>query len=225
MSYHSIMTMPRAISSGRDPLDTLRSYHALAPWGLHDLSALTGTLLEAAAVVPVNAAAGSRPSERTIRFYVAKGLVEAPDGRGTAAVYRYRHLLQVLAIKLRQMEGASLEQVGHEFAELTGDAVERRVASSLGPGLPAPEELGPLGAGRGPRGRTARALRRVPETEVARPAPGVRSVLVRRLAIAPGVELALDVSHPLFPHTASDDTVIRTVAEALHRLGNQATGR
>ena len=219
------MTLPRAVSSGRDPLDTLRSYHALAPWGLRDLSALTGTLLEAAAVVPVNAAAGSRPSERTIRFYVAKGLVEAPDGRGTAAVYRYRHLLQILAIKLRQMEGASLEQVGHEFAELTGDAVERRVAASHGPGLPGPGELGPLGAGRGPRGRTARALRQTPDPVMALPVQGTRSVLVRRLAIAPGVELALDVTHPLFPQTASDDTVIRAVAEALRALGDQATGR
>ena len=33
----------------------------------------------------------------------------ALDKRGTAAVYSYRHLLQVLAIKLRQMEGATLE--------------------------------------------------------------------------------------------------------------------
>src|SRR5690348_17448992 len=92
-----------------DPLATLREYRALAPWGLRDLAALAGGILDASGVVPVNAAARARPSERTIRFYVARGLVSPPDGRGTAAVYSYRHLLQVLAIKLRQMEGATLE--------------------------------------------------------------------------------------------------------------------
>ena len=84
----------------------------------------------------MNAAARARPSERTIRFYVARGLVSPPDGRGTAAVYSYRHLLQVLAIKLRQMEGATLESMLKEFAGLTGDLIERRAATALGPGLP-----------------------------------------------------------------------------------------
>ena len=49
---------------------------------------MAGTLLEASGVVPVNVAARARPSERTIRFYVMKGLVDPPEGRGTAAVYR-----------------------------------------------------------------------------------------------------------------------------------------
>ena len=87
-------------------------------------------------MVPVNAAARARPSERTIRFYVGRGLVSPPDGRGTAAVYSYRHLLQVLAIKLRQMEGATLEALTRELTGLTGDLIERRVASPSAPGCP-----------------------------------------------------------------------------------------
>ena len=134
------MTIPFPLSaagaSARDPLQTLRAYHGLAPWSLRDLAAIAGTLLEASGIVPVNVAARARPSERTIRFYVMKGLVDPPEGRGTAAVYRYRHLLQVLAIKLRQMEGASLEVLAREFTDLTGDVLERRVAAVLGPGLP-----------------------------------------------------------------------------------------
>ena len=62
------------------------------------------------------AAARALPGERTIRFYVARGLVSPPEGRGTAATYGYRHLLQVLAIKLRQMEGATLDSLGKELA-------------------------------------------------------------------------------------------------------------
>ena len=106
----------------------------------------------------MNAAARARPSERTIRFYVARGLVSPPDGRGTAAVYSYRHLLQVLAIKLRQMEGATLETMTREFAGLTGDLIERRVAGVLGPALPRPDRLALLQAPGTGRGRVGRAV-------------------------------------------------------------------
>jgi hypothetical protein len=95
-----------------DPLITLREYRQLAPWNLRDLATVTGAILEASGIRPINAVANARPNERTIRFYVTRGLVTPPDGRGTAATYTYRHLLQVLSIKLRQMEGATLKDIG-----------------------------------------------------------------------------------------------------------------
>ncbi len=218
------MTSPASAAvPGRapEPFDALRAYHALAPWSLRDLAALTGTVLEASGVVPVNSAARARPSERTIRYYVAKGLVEAPDGRGTAAVYRYRHFLQVLAIKLRQMEGASLETIGREFADGTGDAMERRVAQALGTGLPLPEDLGRLDTPLPARGRAGRALRVRADGDGSEE---VRSVLVRRVRVAPGAELALDATHPLFRHVGTDGTVARDVAEALDALVGRLDG-
>src|ERR671917_156893 len=159
---------PAPSAASPDPLTTLREYRALAPWGLRDLAALAGGILDASGVVPVNAAARARPSERTIRFYVARGLVSPPDGRGTAAVYSYRHLLQVLAIKLRQMEGATLEAMTREFADLTGDLIERRVAGALGAALPRPDRLpllqgpGADRGGAGGRGADRRAAPRPP---------------------------------------------------------------
>ncbi|MGH7698911.1 MAG: MerR family transcriptional regulator, partial [Gemmatimonadales bacterium] len=98
--------MTEAVRS--DPLHVLREYRNLAPWNLRDLSAVVGAVLEASSVTPINAAARATPSERTIRFYVTRALVSPPEGRGTAATYSYRHFLQVLHIKLRQMEGATL---------------------------------------------------------------------------------------------------------------------
>ncbi len=191
-----------------DPLTTLREYRALAPWGLRDLAALAGGILDASGVVPVNAAARARPSERTIRFYVARGLVSPPDGRGTAAVYSYRHLLQVLAIKLRQMEGATLESMVKEFATLTGDLIERRAASALGPGLPPPGHLPLLrtpGTGRGRVGRAVLAW--------LAPVEGMSaaSSTCRRIAVAPGVEVLIDEQHPAL--RLNGDTAI--IAEAL----------
>jgi hypothetical protein len=197
-----------------DPLTTLREYRALAPWGLRDLAALAGGILDASGVVPVNAAARARPSERTIRFYVARGLVSPPDGRGTAAVYSYRHLLQVLAIKLRQMEGATLESMVKEFATLTGDLIERRTASALGPGLPPPGHLPLLrtpGTGRGRVGRAVLAW--------LAPVEGMSSSC-RRIAVAPGVEVLIDEQHPAL--RLNGDTAV--IAEALRQALTAVVG-
>jgi hypothetical protein len=70
-----------------------------------------------------------------VRFYVANGLLDRPEGTGTAATYNYRHLLQLLAIKIRQREGQTLELIRKEMRDITGDALERRVATWLAPAL------------------------------------------------------------------------------------------
>lgn len=179
--------------AGGDPLAILREYRALAPWGLRDLAAVAGAILDASGIVPLNAAARAHPTERTIRFYVSRGLVSPPEGRGTAAVYSYRHLLQVLAIKLRQMDGATLDTIVQESAGLTGDIVERRVAQALGATLPPPSRLALLQAPGTGRGKVARAL----QAWIAPPDAADRGGLWRRIPVAPGIELFLDDQHPL----------------------------
>jgi len=84
---------------------------------------------------PTNASARAMPSARAVRFYVANGLLDRPEGAGTAATYGYRHLLQLLAIKIRQREGQTLDAIKQEMRDVTGDALERRVAQSLTPAL------------------------------------------------------------------------------------------
>ncbi len=84
---------------------------------------------------PTNASARAAPSARAVRFYVASGLLDRPEGAGTAATYNYRHFLQLLAIKIRQREGATLATIKREMKEFAGDALERRVATSLAPAL------------------------------------------------------------------------------------------
>jgi DNA-binding transcriptional MerR regulator len=209
------MTAGLTTSAPADPLTTLREYRALAPWGLRDLSALAAGLLDASGVVPVNAAARARPSERTIRFYVTRGLVSPPDGRGTAAVYSYRHLLQVLAIKLRQMEGATLEALSKELAGMTGDLIERRVATALGSALPRPERLALLqGPGTG-RGRVGRAvLGWLTPVEGAATAGSV----CRRIAVVPGIELLIDEQHPVLRLNGDIEAITAAIRQALTDL-------
>lgn len=205
------MTAPATAS---DPLTTLREYRALAPWGLRDLAALAAGVLDASGVVPINAAARALPSERTIRFYVARGLVNPPDGRGTAAVYSYRHLLQVLAIKLRQMEGATLEAMVREFADLTGDLIERRVAATLGAGLPRPDRLPLLQTPGTGRGRVGRAV-----LGWLAPVEGAaESAVCRRLLVAPGIEVIIDEQHPVIRLNGDTAAITEAFRQALTGL-------
>jgi DNA-binding transcriptional MerR regulator len=179
-----------------DPLGTLRQYAALAPWSLRDLSSLAGAILEASATFPVNATARQLPTERTIRFYVTRKLVSPPEGRGTAATYGYRHLLQVLAIKLQQMEGATLETLGREFAATPGDVLSdgspRPWARDC---LSRPASLAAVAAA--PR---ARSVGRFTPGSAAPPREPTttRPRTWRRILLGRGAELLVDDEHPLF---------------------------
>jgi DNA-binding transcriptional MerR regulator len=117
------------------PVALLRAHARHAPWNARGLAAHVTALVDAAGMRPTNASARAAPSARSVRFYVANGLLERPEGTGTAATYNYRHFLQLLAIKIRQREGQTLETIKEELKGFTGDALERRVASSLGPAL------------------------------------------------------------------------------------------
>ncbi|MCC7194477.1 MAG: MerR family transcriptional regulator [Gemmatimonadaceae bacterium] len=113
----------------------LRAHARQAPWNARGLAAHVTALIDAAGIRPTNASARAIPSARAVRFYVATGLMDHPEGRGTAATYHYRHLLQLLAIKIRQREGRTLDGIRAELSGLAGDALERRVAAALGPAL------------------------------------------------------------------------------------------
>ena len=208
-------------AAATDPLLAIREYRQLAPWSLRDLATVAGAVLDASGIRPINAAASAYPNERTIRFYVTRGLVSPPDGRGTAATYSYRHLLQVLAIKLRQMEGATLATITKELAETTGDVLERRVASSLGPGVPAPSRLPLTANDAAPRGRAGRALRALLSRPEADPQQlsGGRWL---RMPVARGLELHVHEDHPLARRGVSEADLADAIRLVTARLLGEA---
>ncbi len=177
-----------------DSLLTLREYARLAPWNIRDLATLAGGILDASGITPTNAAAQTRPSDRTIRFYVTRRMMSGPEGRGTAATYGYRHLLQVLAIKLRQMEGATLTAIAKELGESPGDVLEKRVATALG-SIPGPQDLDYAERG-APRGRVARELSDQARRSAATDGPAAASGAWYRVALGDGAELVLRADHP-----------------------------
>lgn len=125
------------------PIPLLRAHARHAPWNARGLAAHVTSLVNGAGMRPTNAAARAEPSARAVRFYVASGLLDHPDGTGTAATYNYRHLLQLTFVKIRQREGQTLDRIREELKELAGDALERRVASSLAPALGAGADTTP----------------------------------------------------------------------------------
>lgn len=120
------------------PVQLLRLHARHAPFNARSLAAHATALTDAAGLRPTNASARAAPSARAVRFYVANGLLDRPDGTGTSAIYHYRHLLQLLAIKIRQREGQPLDAIKREIRESAGDALERRVATALAPALQGP---------------------------------------------------------------------------------------
>jgi DNA-binding transcriptional MerR regulator len=212
-----------------DALLALREYAKLAPWNIRDLSTIAGGILEASGVTPINAAAQSKPSDRTIRFYVTRRLLSAPDGRGTAATYGYRHLLQLLAIKLRQMEGVTLVAIAKELAEAPGDVLEKRVVAALGT-VPQPNELEvePRGT---PRGRVARVLHQRGAAAEQRSAADKASAAIAapsegagwfRIAIGEALVVSIRTDHPAARGPLVLHRVAAAVAAALAESAEEA---
>jgi DNA-binding transcriptional MerR regulator len=202
-----------------DPLLTLREYAKLAPWNIRDLAALSGGILDASGVTPINAAAQSRPSDRTIRFYVTRHLMSPPEGRGTAATYGYRHLLQLLSIKLRQMEGATLATITKDITEAPGDVLEKRVASSLGT-LPSPEELDFRGHV-APRGRVARAVNQRSASNGGQDGAAPAGAWYR-IALDDGAEVSLRQDHPAARTAALRQRLADRVTRVVRDLSSES---
>jgi DNA-binding transcriptional MerR regulator len=175
------------------PISLLRAHAKQAPWNARGLAAHVTALVDAAGVRPTNASARAAPSARSIRFYVANGLLARPEGTGTAATYNYRHFLQLLAIKIRQREGVTLEVIKREMAEFTGDALERRVAASLAASL----------------GVTVETRRQAADDE---PPPSWR-----RVSVADGVELHVRDDSP----AARDDALVAMREAVRAALGRE----
>lgn len=71
----------------------------------------------------------SVPDERTIRYYLAEGLIQAPEEKqGTASVFSYLNLLQLLTIKKLQAEHLPIRKI----RELVAGKTEPELETLLG---------------------------------------------------------------------------------------------
>lgn len=69
------------------------------------------------------------PDERTIRYYLSEGLIQPVDEKqGTASVFGYLHLLQLVAVKKLQAEHLPIKKI----RELVSGKDEQQLESLLG---------------------------------------------------------------------------------------------
>ncbi len=74
------------------------------------------------------------PDERTIRFYMNRGLIDKPEKyRGTSAVFSYRHILQVVSIKYLQSEYLPLKKIKAMLSGLSDKEMEDILLGGIGP--------------------------------------------------------------------------------------------
>jgi DNA-binding transcriptional MerR regulator len=65
------------------------------------------------------------PDERTIRYYLAEGLIQAPEEKqGTASVFGYMNLLQLVAVKKLQAEHLPIRKIRELMAGKSAQALE-----------------------------------------------------------------------------------------------------
>lgn len=155
------------MASGAEPLVTLRRHGADAPWAIGDLAVLADRLLVAAGAPP------PKPTtDRTVRFYVSRGVIQVPFGRGRGSTWGYPHLIELLAARLAQLDGEGLEAIAERRVRRSAAALEQHVATRLAVPLPAPRDAEP-------------------------PPAAPVSVGWRRFTPAEGAELHLREDHPL----------------------------
>ena len=179
--------------------------------GLPEFARVSGQLVAELQLEQQRGTVTSVPDERTIRYYLAEGLIQTPEERqGTASVFSYLNLLQLLTVKKLQAEHLPIRKI----RELVAGKSEQELETLLGV--------------RGPSGKKTEAKRYLesllapapaaPPMEAAAPLPqhlDASSASWQRVEIEPGLELHIrsDYSPP-----ATTGKTRSLLERAIHRL-------
>lgn len=97
--------------------------------GVAELAGEAARILTESGLAQERGTVSELPDERTIRYYLTEGLVPpAEDKQGTASVFGYRHLLQLLVVKKLQSQHLPIRQI----RELVDGRTERELERLLG---------------------------------------------------------------------------------------------
>jgi DNA-binding transcriptional MerR regulator len=119
-------------------------------------------------------------SERTVRFYVAEGLLPPPAGRGRGAHFEEEHLTRLKLIRAMQQAGNDLETIGEYLRELERELADKSASF---------ESALAVWSGRTEQAQWREGVRRL----LSSPEP------VHRYRIAEGVDLLVDITAALPP--------------------------
>lgn len=179
--------------------------------GLPEFARVGGQILTELQLEQQRGTVTSVPDERTIRYYLAEGLIQTPEEKqGTASVFSYVHLLQLLTVKKLQAEHLPIRKI----RELVAGKSEQELETLLGV--------------RGASGKKTEAKRYLesllasapaaPPAQMATPPPqhlDASPASWQRVEIEPGLELHVrsDYSPP-----ATTGKTRSLLERAIHRL-------
>jgi DNA-binding transcriptional MerR regulator len=191
--------------------------------GLPEFAQAGGRILAEMELEQARGTVTSVPDERTIRYYMAEGLIQTPEEKqGTASVFGYLNLLQLVTVKKLQAEHFPIRKI----RELVAGKGEQELETLLG-----------VGSAQGKKSRDGEAKRYLesllaPASMKSSPAPppaaasGVemaapppqqfdQSHSWQRVEIEPGLELHIrsDYSPP-----ATTGKTRSLLEKAIHRL-------
>ena len=99
--------------------------------GLPEFAQAGGRILAEMELEQARGTVTSVPDERTIRYYMAEGLIQAPEEKqGTASVFGYLNLLQLVTVKKLQAEHLPIRKI----RELVAGKSEQELETLLGVG-------------------------------------------------------------------------------------------
>jgi DNA-binding transcriptional MerR regulator len=99
--------------------------------GLPEFAQAGGRILAEMDLEQARGTVTSVPDERTIRYYMAEGLIQAPEEKqGTASVFGYLNLLQLVTVKKLQAEHLPIRKI----RELVAGKSEHELETLLGVG-------------------------------------------------------------------------------------------
>lgn len=104
--------------------------------GVPEFAAAAAAILDELGLIQERGTVTDVPDERTVRYYLSEGLIQAPEEKqGTASVFNYLHLLQLLAVKRLQADHLPIRKI----RELVAGRSERELERLVGVG-PQPRE-------------------------------------------------------------------------------------
>lgn len=171
------------------------------------------------------------PDERTIRYYLSEGLIQSPEEKqGTASVFAYLNLLQLIAVKKLQAEHLPIRKI----RELVADKSEQELETLLGFGGAGSKKAGENEAKRylesllTPTTQTAAPARipamslklqastpTMPESDQTQPGSW------QRVEIEPGLELHIRSDYTPPTTSARSRSLAERVIQRLRRLGHK----
>ncbi|HWT01567.1 MAG TPA: MerR family transcriptional regulator, partial [Pyrinomonadaceae bacterium] len=109
--------------------DTLEKVRGTKYVGVAGLAVEAAKILSESGLAQARGTVTELPDERTVRYYLTEGLLSpAEEKQGTASVFGYRHLLQLLVVKKLQSEHLPIRKI----RDLVDGRTERELERLLG---------------------------------------------------------------------------------------------